>query len=89
MPNPDSLHSATKAKSYATAGALGANVDLRSEGGTLCRRIRVATGGNLVVTMADGVDVTIYTLLDGESVDVQASAIKSSGTTAQKITVFW
>lgn len=86
----DTLLSSPRFRSYAPSGALGADVNLSTDGdGTPCRAIRVGVSGDLVVTDGTGTDVTIYSLQIGETVNVQATAIKSAGTTAQKITVFW
>lgn len=86
----DRLVSSPFAASYATSGALGANVDFSALGYGVCRAVRVGTAGDLVLTMArDSTPVTIYSVQAGETLNVQALGITASGTTAQKITVFW
>jgi hypothetical protein len=88
--NPDRLGSAPFAKSYATSAVLGADVDLVADGGGPCRGIRVGVAGNLVVTCARGAaSVTIYNVAVGELIAIQATALVASGSTAEKITVFW
>ena len=87
---PDRLASSPFAVSYATSGALGANVDFSALGYGICRAIRVGQGGDIVLTMArDSTAVTFYSVQDGETIYVQALGITASGTTAQKITVLW
>lgn len=78
-------------QSYATGGALAANVDLVAEGGGPCRAIRVGQAGNLVVHDArtPTTPKTIPDVLAGETVYVSAVTLVASGTTAQKITVLW
>ncbi len=76
--------------SYATSGALGANVNLVSDGGTNCCAIRVGQAGDLAVKRArDGATVVIPSVQVGETVEVEATEIVSATTSAQKITVYW
>lgn len=85
----DQLFASPYFESYAPSGALGANVTFDTALGP-CRAIRVGTGGDLTVTRArDGASVTISGLVDGETIMIQALAIISATTTAQKITVLW
>jgi hypothetical protein len=80
--NPGALYSASGADHYAT---LSGDVLIKPP----CRRIRVGTGGDLKIDLADGSTVTVPSLLDGESLDVQATKIYQTGTTALKITIFY
>lgn len=85
----DTLISSPYFESYAASGALSGNVTFDAALGP-CRAIRVGTGGDLTVTRArDGSSVTISGLVDGETIMIQALAILSATTTAQKITVLW
>lgn len=97
MASPDTLTSSPEFNTYATAAPLGSDVDLMAAGestdgsggiGGPCRRIRVGTGGDLKVKTVTGMDRTIPSLADGESVDIQAVKIYATGTSAQKITAF-
>lgn len=84
-------------KTYAIAGALGADVDLYADSATLgnnttpkhCRIIRVGVAGDLKILTASGTTDTVYGVLVGETVIVEGSKIFATGTSAQKITVFW
>lgn len=85
----DKLISSPDFESYATSGALVSNVTFETARGP-CRAIRIGTGGDLTVTRArDGASVTIPSLVAGETIMIQALAIISATTTAQKITVLW
>lgn len=76
--------------SYATSGALGANVDLVAAGGTNCCAIRVGQAGDLAVKRArDGSIIVIPSVQVGETVEVEATEMVAASTTAQKITVYW
>lgn len=92
MPNPDSLSSASRAKTFTS---FASDLDLVSGAngnGTPCRRIRVQTKGSgvLVLRLAgDSADTTISNLADGEILDVQATKITSSGTSVSAVNVFW
>lgn len=88
--NPDRLGSSPFAKSYATSGVLGADVDLGADGGGPCRRIYIGGTGNLVVKCArGGASVTYYALPVGKTIEIQATSLVASGSTATKITVEW
>lgn len=77
-------------ESYATAGALGGDVDLQAVGGGPCRAIRVGQAGDLVVKDAHtNTNKTIPAVTAGETMMIQALSLVASGTTAQKITVLW
>ncbi len=85
---PDTLSSSPRVKSYATAAALVADVDLAAEFGGPVRQLRVGVAGDLKLVFSDGSEDTIYAVQIGEPVPVQATKIRFSGTTAQKITAF-
>lgn len=85
---PDSLSSSPRAKSYATSAALVSDVDLVAEFGGPVRLIRVGVAGHLVLVFSDDSEATIYNVQVGEPILTQATMIKASGTTAEKITVF-
>jgi hypothetical protein len=88
--NPDRLGSSPFWKSYATSAVLGADVNLNTDGGGPCRGIRVGVAGNLAVTRSrDGSTEIIYNVAVGELIAIQATALVASGSTAEKITVFW
>lgn len=55
--------------------------------GRPCRRIKCQGAGNLVYTGLDLVDVTLP-VLAGDTLDVQAVALKAAST-AQNVIVFW
>lgn len=80
--NPQALYSSPRTESHTTVSG---DITITPP----CRRIRVGTGGDLEVEYADGTQDTIPSLLDGESVDVQAAKILDAGTTAAKVTIFW
>jgi len=85
---PDSITSSPRVKSYATSGALGADVDLAAEFGGPVRQLRVGVAGDLKLAFPDGSEDTIYSVQIGEPIPVHASKIRAVGTTAQKITAF-
>lgn len=85
---PESISSSGRVKSYALVGALGADVDLIADGGQVCRRIRVGQAGNLTVQDREGDDVTIPSMLAGETIEINARTIRATST-AQKLTVMW
>jgi len=86
----ESLHSSTVFGIYASGTALTTNINMEVEGGSTCRRIIVGTAGTLVVTKADGTDVTIPSNVVGSYpvLDIDVAAIKSTST-AQDILVLW
>jgi len=84
-----SIDSASVYKQYASAGALGADANLLSDGGAACRQIKVYTGGTLIVVQPNGTSRTIAGIPDGDTLTIRANTITASGTTAQKITVLW
>jgi hypothetical protein len=93
MPNPDSLSSASKAR---TISSFGSNIDLVSDStngcGAPCRRIRVQSKGSGVLVLrlaSDSADTTFSNLQDGEILDVQATMITASGTNVAAINVLW
>jgi len=88
MGNPQSLTSASRGKSYATAGALADDVDLVAEFGAPVRLVRVGVAGDLKVVYSTGHEDTIYSVQIGEPILALISKIRASGTTAQKITAF-
>lgn len=85
---PDSITSSPRAKSYATSGALGGDVDLVAEFGGPVRMLRVGVAGDLKLVFPDDSEDIIYSVQIGEPVLVHASKIRASGTSAQKITAF-
>lgn len=85
---PDSITASPRVKSYATSGALGADVDLVAEFGGPVRQLRVGVAGDMKLVFPDGSEDTIYAVQIGEPIPVQATKIRASGTTAQKISAF-
>jgi hypothetical protein len=53
------------------------------------RAIWVGTGGNLSVVTYGGDSTTIYNVQDGSLLPLIVSRIKSTGTTAQNIQIWW
>lgn len=76
------------AKSCATAGGLGAD-EVTQANGQNAVAFRVGLAGDVVLTTEQGHDVTFYSVQVGELVCLAFSAIKQTGTTAQKITYFF
>ena len=76
--------------SYAPSGALGSNIDIVADLTAPCRAIRVGVGGDIVLTpvFPGASDITIKNVQSGETLYVMAITIKSTGTTAQQITIF-
>lgn len=83
---------------------MSVDIDLVDEGGKPCREIHIggAVGfdgtawswngeivGTLVLQTPAGQTVTIYSLLAGSTLKVQAAKIIAEGTTCNRITVFW
>lgn len=93
MPNPDSLSSASKARTISTfTGGVNLVTDTTNGCGCACRRIRIQSKGSgvLVLRLAgDSADTTFSNLSDGEILDVQAVSITESGTSVAAINVFW
>jgi len=89
---PEVIGSSRNYKTYAPAGALAADVDIINDFGSRkpSRRIRVGVGGNLTLTPSEAgaADCTFYNVLEGESIDVEAIAIKYTTTSCQQISVF-
>lgn len=84
--NPDSLSSSAHYVAY--PGAV-ADTNLSAEGNGPCRRIRCTGAGDLVVKRpSDNTNVTIP-FLAGETIEVQASALVATGSTATGVVVFW
>lgn len=92
MPSPESLASASRAKTFSS---FSSNINLvsGSDGcGCAARRIRIQSKGSGVLVLrlaADDADVTISNLQDGEVLDVHAVSITASGTSVSAINVFW
>ena len=79
----------SRAKSYATSGALGADVDLRADlGGRPSSFLRVGLAGDVAIVTSFGDTVTIYAVAVGERIEVSAVKLLAAGTSAQKISVF-
>lgn len=55
----------------------------------LSRSIYVGTSGSLVVTMADGKDVSFSNVPAGTFLHVRASKVKATGTSAGSIVALW
>lgn len=93
MPNPDSLSSASRARTISTfTGGVNLVTDSTNGCGAPCRRIRVQSKGSgaLVLRLAgDSADTVFSNLADGEILDVQAVSITESGTSVSAINVFW
>jgi hypothetical protein len=91
MSLPESLSSADAGKTYSTVGS---DIDLLAAAKTLgigagpCRAIRAGTAGNITIVYASGATDT-QDIGAGETIQVKATAISASGTTAAKITVYW
>ena len=51
----------------------------------ISRALYVGTGGNIVVTMAGGGDVTFSNIPDGSILPIRVSRVKSTSTTASGI----
>lgn len=92
-PQSNSLSSAFTSKTYSS---FASNINLMTAvptggaaPGVACRRIRVTGAGAISLQYQDGSTDTITNLQDGESIDVQAAQILSSGTTITGCTVFW
>jgi hypothetical protein len=77
------------AKEYATSGPLASDVDMMSERGKPCIGIRCGNGGDLTVKLATGDTVTVSSVLDGETLWIEARAIVAASTTARKLLVCW
>jgi hypothetical protein len=92
MPSPDSLASASRAKTFSSF-ASNINLVTGNDGnGAPCRQIRVQSKGSgvLVLRLAgDSADVTFSNLQDGELLNVQAVSITSSGTSVSAVNVLW
>lgn len=76
------------AKSCATGGALGSD-EATTWQNAPARALRVGQAGDVVVTTEKGDDVTLYSVQIGETIVLAFTAIKQTGTTAQKITYFF
>lgn len=93
MPNPESLASASRAKTFSS---FGSDIDLVNDTtngcGCAARRIRIQTKGSGVLVLrcaSDSADTTFSNLQDGEVLDVQVTKIVASGTSVSAINVFW
>ena len=51
----------------------------------ISRALYVGTGGNIVVTMMGGGDVTFTNVQDGSNLPIRVSRVKSTSTTASNI----
>lgn len=81
-----SLESATSVRLFNPATA---NHNIRLNG-VACRRIRVASAGNLsLILLNDTSPVTLTGLVVGEVLDVQAVATRAVGSTVSAIEVFY
>ncbi len=81
-----SLESATNVRLFNPSAA---NHNIRLNG-VACRRIRVASAGNLsVILLNDNAPVTLTGLVIGEILDVQAVATRAAGSTVTAIEVFY
>jgi hypothetical protein len=104
MINSASLEAGVLAANYATSAVISADVDLIADSATHlgtgngalaraggpCRRIMVGTGGNVTFKPVAGPTVcTAYSIPDGGSIDIQATKIYQTGTTAIKMLVLW
>lgn len=61
----------------------------QAQDGQPCRAIVCLSGGNIVVTMPNGTDVTITSVFAGLTLPIQAVGIKASGTTVTNALVLW
>lgn len=84
-----SIDSSPIYQQYAAGGALGTDADLVTDGGSACRQIKVYTGGDITLVRPDDSSVTIASVPDGDTLNVQAKTITSATTTAQDIVVLW
>jgi hypothetical protein len=69
----------------AWAGAVGADLNIKATYGQPCRAIRIGKAGALVVKRPDGTAVTLPAGYDGETVQIQVSALTAVGSAAHSL----
>lgn len=80
----------TRCKSYATEGALAADVDAVADSVTAkdpARRIRIGVGGTVDFVFPDGAEGSV-TYATGDVDDIAIKTVKATST-AQQITLYW
>lgn len=82
---PDSFSGNQSGLESPAAGGAAITPHDSNELATWSRGIYVGTGGNIAVTMANGVDVTFTAVPQGVILPIRTKIVKATGTTASNL----